>query len=94
MSTATIRIDDALRERIARVAEANEQTPHSFMVRALAEKVDEAEWALALRDEARQRHAAVLAGEPTVEWHDMRDWLQRRAAEGARNKKRSGSSGK
>ncbi len=94
MSTATIRIDDALRERIARVAEANEQTPHNFMVRALTEKVDEAEWTLALREEAHQRHAAVLAGEPTVEWHDMRDWLKRRAADGAPRKKRSGSSDK
>jgi predicted transcriptional regulator len=93
MSTATIRIDDDLRERIARVAAANEQTPHSFMVRALAEKVDEAEWTLALRDEAAQRHAAVLAGEPTVEWHDMRDWLKRRVAEGA-NKKRAKPAGK
>ena len=78
MSTSTFRIDDDLRQRIARVAAANGQTPHGFMVRALAEKVDQAESMLALRDEAVQRHAAVLAGEPTVEWHDMRDWLRRR----------------
>ena len=93
MSTATLRIDDALRDRIARVAAASDQTPHSFMVRALAEKVDEAEWRLALHDEAQERHAAVIAGEPTVEWHEMRDWLQRRAAEGA-PKKRSKPGGK
>ncbi|TFZ06877.1 hypothetical protein EZ313_09730 [Ramlibacter henchirensis] len=80
MSTAKIWIDDDLRERIARVAAANEQTPHSFMVRALAEKVDEAEWTLALRDEARQRR--VVVGDPTVEWHDMRDWLNQRLKEG------------
>lgn len=40
----------------------------------------------ALRDEARQRHAGVLAGEPTVEWHALRDWLKRRAAGGAGKK--------
>jgi predicted transcriptional regulator len=78
MSTATLRIDDALRERIARVAAATDQTPHSFMVKALSEKVDEAEWKLALYREADTRNAAVQAGEPVVEWHEMRDWLQRR----------------
>jgi predicted transcriptional regulator len=77
MSTATLRIDDALRERIARLAAATDQTPHSFMVKALAEKVDEAEWRLAMQSEAHERDAAIVAGEPTVEWHEMRDWLHR-----------------
>jgi predicted transcriptional regulator len=81
MSTATLRIDDSLRERIARVAAATDQTPHSFMVKALSEKVDEAEWKLALQQEAQSRDAAVLAGEPAVEWHEMRDWLHRRLQE-------------
>lgn len=81
MNTATIRIDEVLRERIARVAQATEQTPHSFMVQALAEKVDEAEWKLGMYEQARQRHEAILAGEPVVEWHEMRDWLQRRLAQ-------------
>lgn len=81
MSTATLRIDDALRERIARVAAATDQSPHSFMVQALAEKVVEAEWKLALHQEAAQRDAALHAGEPAVEWHEMRDWLQRRLKE-------------
>jgi predicted transcriptional regulator len=77
MSTATLRIDDSLRERIARLAAATDQTPHSFMVKALAEKVDEAEWRLAMQSEAHERDAAIIAGEPTIEWHEMRDWLQR-----------------
>lgn len=81
MSTSTLRLDDALRERIARVAAANDQTPHSFMVQALAEKVVEAEWRLAMQQDAHARDVALQAGEPVVEWHEMRDWLRQRAAQ-------------
>jgi predicted transcriptional regulator len=88
MSTATLRLDESLRERIARLAGATDQTPHSFMVQALAEKVDEAEWKLAMQQQALQRDTAARAGEPVVEWHEMRDWLQRRVAEGAKPKRR------
>ena len=48
------------------------------MVQALAEKVDEAEWKLGMQQEAHSRDAALQAGEPVVEWHEMRDWLARR----------------
>jgi predicted transcriptional regulator len=88
MSTATLRIDDSLRERIARLAAATDQTPHSFMVKALAEKVDEAEWRLAMQQEAHQRDAAIVAGEPTVEWHEMRDWLHRKLQQRSGAKRR------
>ena len=81
MSTATLRLEDTLRERIVRLAAATDQTPHSFMVQALAEKVDEAEWKLAMQQEAHARDAALQAGEPAVEWHEMRDWLARRLAQ-------------
>lgn len=87
MSTATLRIDDALRARIALVAVASDQTPHSFMVQALTEKVHEAEWKLAMQQEALQRDAAMDAGEPAAEWHEMRDWLQRRLAQAQAKKK-------
>ena len=80
MSTATLRLEDALRARIVRLAAATDQTPHSFMVQALAEKVVEAEWKLAMQEEAHSRDAALLAGEQPVEWHEMRDWLERRLA--------------
>lgn len=88
MSTATLRLEDALRARIARLAAACDQTPHSFMVQALAEKVDEAEWKLAMQHEAHDRDTALQAGEPAVEWHEMRDWLGRRLAQQAKPKAR------
>ena len=80
MSTTTLRIDESLRERIARLAGALDQTPHSFMVEALAQKVDEAEWRLGVQREAQQRDAALQAGEPGVEWHEMKTYLHSRIA--------------
>ncbi len=81
MSTTTLRIDDTLRERIARLAQALDQTPHNFMLEALAQKADEAEWRLSLQREAQQRDVALQAGEPGVEWHEMRAYLKKRLTE-------------
>ena len=78
MSTSTLRLDDSLRARIARIADASDQTPHAFMVQALTEKVVEAEWRLAMQQEAHGRDQALMAGEPGVEWHEMKSWLQQR----------------
>lgn len=78
MSTASLRLEDSLRERIARIAAATDQTPHSFMVQALAEKVDEAEWKLGMQQEALRRDQALQAGETAVEWHEMRTWIEQR----------------
>ena len=80
MSTTTLRIDESLRERIARLAGALDQTPHSFMVEALAQKADEAEWRLGVQREAQQRDASLQAGEPGVEWHEMKTYLRSRIA--------------
>jgi predicted transcriptional regulator len=78
MSTTTLRIEDALRERIVRVAQALGQTPHNFMLEALAQKADEAEWKLSMQRDAQQRDASMQAGEPSIEWHEMRTYLRTR----------------
>ena len=78
MSTTTLRIEDTLRKRIAQLALALNQTPHNFMLEALAQKVDEAEWKLSMQREAQQRDVALQAGEPGVEWHEMRTYLRER----------------
>ena len=82
-TTTTLRIDADLRERIARLAGSLNQTPHNFMVEALAQKADEAEWKLSVQREAQQRDTALLAGEPTVEWHEIRAHLKARLSEAA-----------
>jgi predicted transcriptional regulator len=80
VTTTTLRIEESLRERIARLAGALNQTPHSFMVEALAQKADEAEWRLGVQREAQQRDLALQAGEPGVEWHEMKTYLRERIA--------------
>jgi len=87
MSTTTLRIEEGLRERIGRLATALNQTPHSFMVEALAQKADEAEWRLGMQNEARQRDAALQAGEPGVEWHEMKTYLQARLSKAKAKRK-------
>ena len=77
-ATTTLRIDETLRERISRLAQALDQTPHNFMLQALVEKADEAEWKLSMQRDARQRDAALQAGEAGIEWHEMRTYLQQR----------------
>jgi predicted transcriptional regulator len=95
MSTTTLRIEESLRERIARLANGLNQTPHSFMVEALAQKVDEAEWRLGVQREAQQRDAALQAGEPGVEWHEMKTYLRSRiAAAGSKTTGRAASKAK
>ena len=80
MSTTTLRIEESLRERIARLAGAMNQTPHSFMVEALAQKADEAECLLGMQREAQQRDEALQAGQPGVEWNEMKTYLRSRVA--------------
>ena len=67
MSTTTLRIEPALRERITQLAHALNQTPHSFMLEALAEKADEAEWKLSMQREAQHRYPEAAGhGDPSL----------------------------
>ena len=83
MSTTTLRIEEPLRQRIVRLAGELKQTPHSFMVEALAQKADEAEWRLGVQREAQQRDTALRAGEQGIEWHEMKAYLRTRLVEPA-----------
>ena len=94
MPNTDLRIDHTLRERIARIAQALEQTRHNFMLEALTEKGDEAEWKLSMRQNAQQRDAALLAGEPGIEWHEMRAYLKTRLQAKAEVRPRVRVSGK
>jgi predicted transcriptional regulator len=80
MSTTTLRVDETLRERIVRLASALNQTPHSFMVEALAQKADEAEWKLALQKEAQRRDKAMQKAGTGLEWADVRQRLNQKLA--------------
>ena len=89
MSTTTLRIEESLRQRIGRLANSLNQTPHSFMVEALAQKADEAEWRLGVQHAAQQRDAALQAGEGGVEWHEMKTYLRSRTVAASSKAKRT-----
>lgn len=80
MSTTTLRIDDALKARLAAAAERAGKTPHAFMLEALAEAVAQAEQDADFHAAADARWARLLATNETVPWDEARAWLQARLA--------------
>jgi len=43
MATTSLKLPDALKERITKIAEATGKTPHAFMVEAIAEQTERVE---------------------------------------------------
>lgn len=79
MSTTTLKLPDRLKARIARLAEANGQSAHSFMVKALEHVVARAEHMHAFVREAVAADAAIEAGGETYRAEDVYAWLDRLA---------------
>ncbi|MCB2022371.1 MAG: ribbon-helix-helix protein, CopG family, partial [Burkholderiaceae bacterium] len=61
MSTTTIRIEDALKERVAAAAERAGKTTHAFILDAIAQTVEQAEADEQFHHLADTRWAKVLA---------------------------------
>lgn len=78
MST-TIRIEDALKARIAALARRAGKSPHAFMLDAITRSVEQAELDDAFHAEADARWQAFLAGGSTVPWDEARVWLEAQA---------------
>lgn len=81
MSTTTIRLPDALKERVARAAERAGTTAHNFMVEAIAEKAEQDERRAEFLQVANERYQDVIESGLTIPWKDMQDYLQKRIAE-------------
>ena len=79
MATTTIRIDDALKARIAAAAERAGKTPHAFMLDAIAETVEQIELDEAFHRVADERWTKVLTTGKTVPWDDAKAWLEARS---------------
>lgn len=79
MSTTTIRIDDALKQRIAAADRAG-QSSHAFILEALAETVERVEMDDALHRIADKRWAHLVRAGESIAWDDARAYLQARAA--------------
>ncbi len=79
MSTTTLKLPDRLKARIARLAKANGQSAHSFMVEALEHAVARAERIHAFVHEAVAADAAIESGGKTYSAKDVHAWLDRLA---------------
>ncbi len=80
MPTTTIRLPDALKDRIAHVAAHCNQTAHSFILEAIAEKTEREERRQQLEETADQRYANILASGETIAWDEMRSYLEAKLA--------------
>lgn len=79
MATTTIRIEAALKARIAAAAERAGKTPHAFMLDAIAETVEQVELDEAFHRVADERWTKVLTTGKTVPWDEAKAWLEARS---------------
>ena len=79
MATTTIRVDEALKARIAATAERAGKTTHAFMRDAIEQSVEQAEIDDAFHKLAEARWAGILTTGGTVGWDDAKNWLSARS---------------
>lgn len=79
MSTTTIRIEDALKARIAVAAQQAGKSAHAFILDAISQTVEQVEQDNAFNALADQRWAAIQASGKTVPWEDAKAYLTARA---------------
>lgn len=80
MSTTTIRLSEALKARVAQVAQRAGTTTHGFILDAIAEKAQREEQRIDFDDAAERRYADIIASGKTVPWSEMRGYLEDRVA--------------
>jgi len=80
MSTTTIRMDDALKSRIAAAAERAGKSSHAFILDALSETVERIETDDELHRIADARWVALKRTGESVAWADAKEYLQARAS--------------
>ena len=79
MATTTIRIDEALKARIAAAAETAGTTAHAFMLDAIAQALEQVEIDEAFHRLADERWARLLATGKTVSWDKAKGWIEARS---------------
>lgn len=86
MSTTTIRLDAALKARLAAAALRAGKTPHAFILEAIAETIDQADHEDELHRLADERWAKLLTTGKTVSWNAAKSYV-RASARGKRPRK-------
>jgi predicted transcriptional regulator len=80
VSTTTIRMEDALKARIAAAAERAGKSSHAFILDALSETVERIETDDELHRIADERWVALRRTGKSVAWTDAKEYLQARAS--------------
>lgn len=79
MPTTTIRLDDALKARVAAAAKRTGKTCHGFILDAITQTVEQAELNDDFHRVTDERWKKILATGKTVPWDEMRDYLAAQA---------------
>ncbi len=79
MPTTTIRLEDAMKARVAAAAERAGKTAHSFIVDAISRTVEDDEADLAFHRLADERWDTLMAACETVSWDEAKAWLEARS---------------
>ena len=79
MSTTTIRLEEAMKARVAAAAERAGKTAHAFILEAISQTVEQAELHDAFLQLADQRWEKLRTDGQTVAWEEAHDYLLARA---------------
>jgi predicted transcriptional regulator len=86
VSTTTIRLPEDLKARVSIAADKAGSTAHSFIIDAIAEKIEQVEHRTCFHEEAERRFTEFAESGKTIPWAEMRSYLQERVK--GRNKNR------
>lgn len=78
----SLRLPEAMKQRLARLAEAQQTTPHALMLDAIREKVDAEEARAAFHAEAKARLARMKKSGLAIPAEEAFAYLGKRAAGG------------
>jgi len=81
MTTTSLKLPDALKQRAAEAAQRQGISPHAFMVQAIEQAAAQAEQRAAFVAEALAAREQVLASGEGYEASDVHAWLQARVAD-------------
>ena len=79
-STTTIRLPAELKARVTAAAGRAGVTPHSLILEAIAQKIEQDELRVAFDGVADARYAAIVSSGKTIPWREMRGYLELRIA--------------
>ena len=78
MPTTTIRLPEELKARVAAAAKRSGTTTHSFILEAIAKKIEQDGLRADFDAVAEDRYARIVATGKTTPWQEMRGYLEDR----------------